>query len=162
MKCRDVERWLILGADGPSDAGRSEALRAHFESCVRCASLKDELEDLRADLPRRGDRALFPPAGLVERTRVRCRELLDAPESRPARPVSRSNGAFRRIPRAVWASTIGLLLLTALILVPFFGDVILSEPLSYVSWVGLGFIVQNVLMLLSSPLLLRKLRRAEA
>jgi len=162
MKCRDVERWLILGADGPSDAGRSEALRAHLESCVRCASLKDELEDLRADLPRRGDRALSPPAGLVERTRARCRELLDAPESRPARPVSRSNGAFRRIPRAVWASTIGLLLLTALILVPFFGDVILSERLSYISWIGFSFIIQNMLMLLASPLLIGRWRRAES
>ena len=160
MKCRDVERWLILGADGASDAGRNDALRAHIGSCVRCASLKDELEGLRTDLPRRGDRALSPPAGLVERTRMRCHELLDAPESRPARPVLRPNGAFRRIPPAVWGATAGLLLLTALILVPFFGDVILSERLSYVSWIGLSFVIQNILMLLASPLLIGRWRRA--
>jgi len=92
---------------------------------------------------------------------MRCHEFLDAPESRPARSVSRANGAFRRIPRAVWAATAGLALLTALILVPFFGDIILSERLSYISWIGLCFVIQNMLMLLASPLLIGRLRRAE-
>jgi hypothetical protein len=160
MKCREVERWLVLGAEEPSDPTGGEALREHLESCSRCAALGDELDELRASLARGEGRDAFPPSALVERTRALCLERLLTPEAAPARTVARANGALRRIPPAVWASTIGLLLLTAFLLVPFFGEVARSEPLSYVSWIGLSFIAQNILMLLFSPLLVARWRRA--
>jgi hypothetical protein len=159
MKCRDVERLLVLGFDKIPDAESREALRAHLEACARCASGAEELEGLRTALPRRGGDIPAPPAALIEKTRILCHEKLRLPEPSPGTPVL--NSRLRRVPPAVWAATAGLLLMTAFILVPFFGEVLLSEPLSYVSWIGLGFIVQNVLMLLSSPLLLRRWRRAE-
>ncbi len=143
----------------PTAATRSAPIS---RSCSRCASLKDELDGLRTGLPRRGDRVPLPPAALLEKTRLRCLERLDALESKPASGISRSNGAFRRIPPAVWAATAGLVFLTALILVPFFGEVLLSERLSYISWIGLSFVVQNVLMLIASPLLIGRWGRAES
>lgn len=161
MKCRDVERRLILGSDEIPDDGGREALRAHLEACPRCASIAEEIDGLRRVLPGGGGVIAAPPAALLEKTRRLCLERLDALESKPVRSAPRLNGAFCRIPPAVWAATAGLALLTALIFVPFFGDVILSERLSYVSWIGLSFIVQNMLMLLASPLLIGRWRRAE-
>ena len=162
MKCRDVERWMAAGNGGDED----EAVRVHLDACPRCASIAGELSGLRGAL---AGRALSePPAALFEKTRRLCLGRLEAMEkagtmgTETARPSARPNGALGRIPPAVWAATVGLLLLTGFLFAPFFGDVLRSEPLSYASWVGLGFIVQNVFMLFFSPLLLRRKRRAEA
>lgn len=162
MKCRDVERELVLRSDEIPNGEVRKALRAHLEACPCCASIANEIERLRRAVPGSGGIPPVLPAALLEETRRLCHERIKAREANPVRPASRLNGAFRRIPPAVWATTAGLLLLTAFILVPFFGEVLLSEPLSYISWVGLGFVVQNVLMLLASPLLFRRVRGAEA
>lgn len=167
MKCRDVERWLVLGNEDAADADARNSLRAHLEACPRCARLAKELDGLRGGLA--GSVRPEPPVALVEKTRRLCVERLAALEASPAeasqspaRAGGLSNGALRRIPPAVWAATAGLLLLTGFFFTPFFGETLRSEPLSYASWVGLGFIVQNVFMLFFSPLLLRRRRRTEA
>jgi anti-sigma factor RsiW len=160
MRCRHVERWLALGRNGAVDDGVLDAVRAHLEACPRCASIEKELDVVRRALA--GSVPSGPPAALFEATRRLCLERLAASEAAPARPVAGLNGALRRVPPAVWAALIGLLLTTAFILAPFFGEALRSEPLSYASWVGLGFLVQNAFMLFFSPLLLRRRRRAEA
>lgn len=166
MKCKDAERWIVAGNGGADDDDAREAALAHLSTCPRCAALVKDLDALRGIL---AGRALSgPPAALVEKTRRLCLDRIEAgttasPRDAAApRPAGSANGALRRIPRGVWAATIGLVVLTGFIFAPFFGEALRSEPLSYASWVGLGFIVQNVFMLFFSPLLLRRKRRAEA
>ena len=166
MKCRDVERRIVAGNGGAGGDIVHDAVLAHIAACPRCAAIVKDLGELRGILAGRGLSA--PPAALAERTRRLCLGRIEAGAtagtavSETMRPVAGANGALRRIPRGVWAATIGLLVLTGFLFAPFFGEVLRSEPLSYASWVGLGFLAQNVFMLFFSPLLLRRRRRAEA
>ena len=88
------------------------------------------------------------PAPLDVSTRRRCRQVL----------IQRS--AFSRIPGMIWAALITLTVLTVILVAPVIGDAAFAGRMwSVAESPHLVFlIIQNGLMLLFAPLLIRRLR----
>lgn len=156
MNCRIVERWLADGPEAAAGAARAAAVAAHLEGCPKCARLARELASLPAALA--GDPGA-PPPELVSRTRSMCLAAVDAAAaSAPGMATARGSSAAVPLPiRALLALLTGLTIVFA---AAFSAAAVESGDWTAASTAGLVLILQNLVMLLCAPLLLRRRRPA--
>jgi anti-sigma factor RsiW len=129
------------------------ALEKHLEGCSACARFGTFWEGLRkAGL--RGNPGMELGAAAAERTRLRCHSEIDFQGLRSASP-----GVERRpssAPRAIIAALLVLTGLTVVFLIPAVEAFFKTQEVTVEAVLVLVLLLQNAVMLLFSPVLLRR------
>jgi len=131
-----------------------EELDEHLATCERCSSFREGLESVR-----RGVEGLARPA-LSDRTEYEVRTLIEnAPSVRggSVEPLPPRWGSFS-IPAYIWAAIPVLIVLTSLIMASGLQDV-LNKTGSFLASTFVALLLQNAVMLVFAPILIRALRR---
>jgi hypothetical protein len=154
MRCKDIERLIIDSSDEALSLEELSAIEAHIAHCALCARFQDDLEKIRIGVKAMPQPAL--PPDLAQKTRVRCHaEISQKPAA--ASKIARLIPSYP-IPKYVWAVLLFLIILTVLIIVPELTEIRWDQSLTFTSVVALSIIIQNALMLLFAPILIRRRR----
>jgi hypothetical protein len=141
MRCKDIERLIIDSSDEALSLEKLSAIEAHIAHCALCARFQDDLEKIRIGVKAMPQPALSPD--LAQKTRVRCHaEISQKPMA--ASKIARLIPSYP-IPKYVWA-------------VLLFTEIRWDQSLTFTSVVALSIIIQNALMLLLAPILIRRRR----
>jgi hypothetical protein len=146
LGCRDIERLLLEGEDRPFAAPERRAVEDHLGACGRCRAFAEDRRALREEIG--SLRWPDPPRALVRGTRRLMLESGTA--AKPAAPP-----AWVLVALALAAVATGVWLAVAL------AGVTPETTLADLPAAGLAavvVIVQNALMLLFAPVVLRKVR----
>lgn len=157
MRCQDFER-LILESD-QRELLREErlALEAHLETCSGCTAFQRFKRSLREKFREASGPALSDK--LSDSVRVRCLAELDSPSRTRAGLDSGRRPAA--VPWPIWAALIVLTGLTVLHLIPGLEEFRQSQKLTPGTIVSLLIILQNAVMLMCTPLLMRRGRLSQ-
>jgi anti-sigma factor RsiW len=154
MRCKDIQRLIIDSADEDLKSEEMRAIERHIAHCALCARFRDDLEKIRTGIQKMPPPIL--PPDLAQKTRLRCyAEMSRQPAAAPK--IARLTPS-EPIPKYVWAVLLPLILLTILIIVPAFKEIRLDQTLTFTSVVALTIIIQNAVMLLFAPILIRRHR----
>ena len=142
MRCPQAESVLIEGMDEQS-ATIQVQLQTHLENCPQCRKFAEELQVLRTD------------AAVLAAT--------DAPEALSNTVLNKCRSEFResaqffhgKIPVWIRVCTGLLFLLTVLWAYPVIKDLITEERVSYSTGLVINLVIQNAVMLLFAPLVIR-------
>jgi anti-sigma factor RsiW len=158
MKCKDIENLVIESSSERLDEETKEEMERHMKDCVRCARLEEEMAGIRNAFPRQSRPAL--PQDLDERTYQLCRTEMTSPQREGE--VFGGKAWLKSIPFSIKAAFISLIVLTVIWTVPLLRELKLEESLSVAAIILLSLIFQNTVMLIFSPLLLRRFRMKRA
>lgn len=152
MRCQDFERLML--ELGERELLREErlALDEHLETCPGCAAFRSFRGDIRRYLQEAAGPALSDE--LSDSVRLRCRAELDSLSRTPAGQDSGRRPAA--VPWPIWAALLVLTGLTVLFLIPGLEEFRQSQELTLGTVLVLLVILQNALMLLCAPLLMRR------
>jgi signal transduction histidine kinase len=152
MRCKDIERLIIDSSDEDLSAEELSAIEKHVASCALCVRFRDDLEKIRMGI-KVMPQPVLPPA-LAQKTRLRCQaEISQQPAA--AKKIAKLIPSDP-IPKYVWAVLLPLILLTVFVIVPVFKEIRLDQTLTFTSVVALTIIIQNAVMLLFAPILIRR------
>ncbi len=154
MRCKDIERLIIESSDEDLSLEELSAIEKHVACCALCARFQDEFEKIRMGV-KTMPQPILPP-DLAQKTRLRCQaEISQQPAAvtKIAKLIPSDP-----IPKYVWAVLLPLILLTVLVIVPIFKEIRLDQTLTFASAVALTIIIQNAVMLLFAPILIRRRR----
>jgi len=154
MKCSEMERLIIESSSVSSDEETKNEMERHMKDCVRCARLEEDMAGIRAALLGQSGPEL--PQDLDEKTRQLC--LATLASSQVNREISDGKAWLESIPLSIKVAFISLIVLTAVCSLPLLRQLMLEESLSVAAIIMLSMIVQNAVMLIFSPLLLRRFR----
>ena len=145
MRCLRVENILIEGMPEQSAAIPAQ-VRAHLEHCPQCRRLAEDLQKLRRKAASLA--AISAPEATAGSVLRRCRlELRTGIQPLPA-----------RVPVWVQACAGLLLVLTILWVYPVLEDFMKEESVNYSTGLVIALLVQNTIMLLFAPLIIRIFR----
>jgi hypothetical protein len=154
MRCKDIQRLIIDSSDEDLSSEELRAIEKHAAHCSLCARFRDDLEKIRIGI-KKIPQPVLPP-DLAQKTRLRCyAEISRQPAAAPK--IARLTPS-EPIPKYVWAVLLALILLTVFIIVPLFKEIRLDQTLTFTSVVALTIIIQNAVMLLFAPILMRRQR----
>ncbi len=154
MRCKDIERLIIESSDEDLSLEELGAIEKHIAHCALCARFQDDLEKIRMGVKTMTQPVL--PPDLAQKTRLRCQAELSrqpAAASKIARLIPSDS-----IPKYVWAALLPLILLTVFVLAPTLKEIRLDQTLTFASVAALTIIIQNAVMLLFAPILIRRRR----
>jgi anti-sigma factor RsiW len=154
MQCKDIERLIIVSSEEELSPEESRVVEQHLEQCAHCASLRDDLEKIRLGITTM-PKPVLPP-DLARKTRQRCLEEMRLRPASPERAFAQTRSS--PIPKYVWAALIPLIILTVLLIVPVMMEIRLDQTLTFKSAAVLSLIIQNAVMLIFAPILIRKYR----
>jgi len=155
MKCKDIERIVIASSGRLPDSKQLNEIRLHLEHCSRCLRLKEDMESLRSLLKRRAEPNL--PEDLDKKTYQKCLSKIHSLQNNKKKVNLQQQ--LQSIPIHMKVVFISLLVLTVIWIFPFFQDFgLVGETLSVSTIFGLFWIIQNAMMLLFTPLLIRRFR----
>lgn len=149
MTCKEFQMLLINDRPDRISQQQIRSLARHVETCRECRVFREQLNRLRQKLEK--TRAARLPARLDRMTRQHC-----LAELRKIEPGPRYRG--KRVPRLVYGALLALIVVTLILIFPVIGDLSLAPPLTPGKILAVGLILQNAVMLLLSPLLIRKYR----
>ncbi len=154
MRCKDIERLIIDSSDEDLSLEQLSAIEGHVAHCALCTRFQDDLEKIRIGIKAMPQPVVAPD--LAQKTRVRCH----AEMSRRPAAYSKIARLIRSdpIPKYVWAAILPIILLTVFVTVPAFKEIRLDQTLTFTSVVALTIIIQNAVMLLFAPILIRRRR----
>lgn len=155
MRCKDIERLIIDSSDEELSAEELKAIEKHVAHCALCARFQEDLEKIRIGIKAMPQPVL--PPGLAQETRIRCQAEMSR-EPAAATKIARLTPS-ESIPKSVWAALLPLILLTVFLIIPVFKEIRLDQTLTSASVVALTIIIQNAVMLLFAPILIRRYRR---
>jgi len=144
-RCRDVERLVLEGEDREYSAGEKRFVEEHLSGCVRCRGFAEYRAFVREELA--GVQWPTPPEELVLKTR---RMLSDAGTSKTA-----------ILPAWVFVALAAVTIITSICLAIALPDINPDTTLADLPFAGraaIFIIVQNALMLLCAPVVLRTAR----
>ncbi len=152
MRCKDIELLIIDSSDEDLSLEELSAIEKHVAHCALCARFRDDLKDIRMGIKTMPQPVL--PPDLAQKTRLRCQaEMSQQPAAakKTAKLIPSDT-----IPKYVWAALLPLILLTVLVIVPIFKEIRLDQTLKFTSAAALTIIIQNAVMLLFAPILIRR------
>jgi hypothetical protein len=152
MRCKDIERLIIDSSDENLSSEELRTIEKHVARCALCARFQEDLEKIRMGV-KTIPQPVLPP-DLAQKTRHRClAELSQQPAvaTKIAKLIPSDP-----IPKYVWAALLPLILLTVLVIAPIFKEIRLDQTLKFTSVVALTIIIQNAVMLLFAPILIRR------
>jgi hypothetical protein len=145
MRCLQIENILIEGMPEQSAAIPAQ-VRAHLEHCPQCSRLAEDLQKLRREAAFLA--AISAPEATAGSVLKMCRsELRAGIQPLPA-----------RVPVWVRACAGLLLVLTILWVYPVLEDFFTEESINYNTSLVIALLVQNTIMLLFAPLVIRIFR----
>ena len=150
MKCKDVERLILDMSEGEENKYKIEEIKHHISHCSKCATLEDDLKNIRDYLLKMP--FPIPAEEFFEKTRALCNSeigKISLPEKRLIRPP---------IPKYIWAAFSTLLILTGVLMLPLGIEISVEEPLSFQTIGVLIILVRNLVMLFFAPVLIHKIR----
>ncbi len=154
MRCKDIEHLIIESSDEDLSLEELSTIEKHIAYCALCARFQDELEKIRIGV-KTIPQPILPP-DLAQKTRLRCQAEMNqrpAAASKIARLIPSDP-----IPKYVWAALLPLILLTVFVLAPTLKEIRLDQTLTFTSATALTIIIQNAVMLLFAPILIRRRR----
>jgi Putative zinc-finger len=146
LSCRDVERLIIAGEDRELSMGERRLVDDHRRGCERCRDFAADRTVIREEMA--AIRWPAPPDRLVLVTR---RMILES------EPASRSTAVPAWVLVAMAVIAIGTALWLAISLADVTPDMTLAD-LPVAGLAAVFIIIQNALMLLFAPVLLRTVR----
>ena len=154
MKCKQAEKLIIeLSQTGLDPAIKAE-LDAHVFDCPKCTSFREKFQMIHQGI----DEIKYPDpsTAILEKTIALCHdELIEQDE---IYGFEKYHPETIRIPRFVWYAFGMLLILTVAWGVPVIREVVKSQIITRQAIMVLTVIVQNLMMLIFSPVLLRRLK----
>jgi len=154
MRCKDIERLIIDSSDEDLSLEELGTIEKHVAHCALCARFRDELEKIRMGVKTIPQPILLPD--LAQKTRLKCQaEISQQPAT--ATKIAKLIPSDP-IPKYVWAALLPLILLTVFVLAPTLKGVRLDQTLTFASAAALTIIIQNAVMLLFAPILIRRRR----
>jgi hypothetical protein len=154
MRCKDIERLIIDSSDEDLSTEELSTIEKHIAHCALCARFQDEFEKIRMGIKSIPQPVLSPD--LAQKTRLRCQaEISQQPAA--ATKIAKLSPSDP-IPKYVWAVLLPLILLTVFVLAPTLKGIRLDQTLTFTSVVALTIIIQNAVMLLFAPILIRRRR----
>ena len=152
MRCKDIERLIIDSSDEVLSLEELSAIEEHVAHCALCARFQEDLEKIRIGVKAMPQPPL--PPDLAQKTRVRCHaEISRRPAA--ASKIARLVPSYP-IPKYVWAVLLFLIFLTVVVIVPELTKIRWDQSLTFTSVAALSIIIQNALMLLFAPILIRR------
>ena len=152
MPCRDIKKSILQSEGKDWTLDEHLAVQSHIKQCQKCAGLLSDLQGFRNKLKQFDQ--LKPPAPLVEQTRNRCYRVIDNLQAEEmATPLKKTVAS---LPGFVQAAVTALIILTGFVVVPNLKDIDLSQPLSFKMILTLSLLIQNAVMLIISPILIRR------
>ncbi len=153
MKCKDIEKLIIESSGEFSSLEERERILSHIQHCSRCSRLQEDLGNLRGLLNRGCEPDL--PEDLDKKTYLKClSEIYSLQNDKKKESLQKQ---LQSIPLYMKVVFISLLALTIFWIFPFFEDFgFADENLSFSTILGLFWIIQNIMMLLFAPLLIRR------
>ena len=154
MKCKQAEKLIIeLSQTGLDPAIKAE-LDAHVFDCPKCTSFREKLHTIHRGI----DEIKHPDPSIVllDRTIALCHdELIEQDE---IYVVEKYHPEAIQIPKFVWYAFGMLLILTVAWAVPVLKEVLKSQTITRQGIMVVTVIIQNLMMLIFSPVLLRWLK----
>lgn len=155
MKCKDIEHLVLASSGKLPDSKQLHAIHLHVEHCIRCSRLKEDIESLRSLIQQRPNLVL--PEDLDKKTYLRCQKEIQSLQNNKKKVSLQHH--LQTIPIHMKVVFISLLVVTVIWIFPFFKDFgFVGESLSLPTIFGLFLIIQNAMMLLFAPLLIRRFR----
>ncbi len=156
MKCKDIERLVIASSGRLPDSKQLNAIHLHVEHCLRCSRLKEDVESLRSLIQQRPDLDL--PEDLDKKTYQKCLSEIQSLQKNKQKVKLRQ--PLQSIPKYMKGVFIFLLVVMVIWFFSFFEDFGIGggESLSMPTIFGMFLIIQNAMMLLFAPLLIRLIR----
>jgi len=156
MKCKDIERLVIASSGKLPDSKQFHAIHLHVEHCTKCSRLKEDMESLRSLLQQRPDPVF--PEDLDKKTHQKCLSEIQSLQKNKQRAGFQQH--LQSIPIHMKVVFISLLVV---MVIWFFSNIENfgsggGESLSMPTIFGLFLIIQNAMMLLFAPLLIRRFR----
>ncbi len=156
MKCKDIERLVIASSDKLPDSKQLHAIHLHVEHCIKCSRLKEDVESLRSLLQQRTNLAL--PEELDKKTYQMCKNEIQSLQKNAHGTSFRQH--MQTIPLHMKIAFISLPVVMVIWVFSFIEDIGTGggEFLSMPTIFCLFLIIQNAMMLLFAPLLIRRFR----
>jgi len=156
MKCKDIEGLIIASSGGLVDSKQLNAIYLHVEHCNRCLRLREDIESIRGLLQQRPNPVL--PEDLDKKTYQKCQSEIQSLQKNTQRINFRHH--MQSIPIHMKVAFISFLVVMVIWMFSFFEDFGSGggESLSMPTIFGLFLIIQNAMMLLFAPLLIRRFR----
>jgi anti-sigma factor RsiW len=154
MRCRDIRHLVIDDAGQDLAPEVRQGMEKHLDRCERCARFRESMEAVSQgvkDLPRP-----LPSDSVDNEVRTLLQDA-DASRRYPAAPLP-SRWDSISIPRLIWAAIPVLVVLTALLMATGLQD-ILDETGSFLGATFVALLLQNAVMLVFAPILIKALRR---
>ncbi len=152
MRCKDIEHLIIESSDEDLSLEELSTIEKHIARCALCARFQDDLEKIRMGV-KTIPQPILPP-DLAQNTRRRCQaEISRRPAA--AKKIARLIPSDS-VPKYVWAALLPLILLTVLVIAPTLKEIRLDQTLTFASAAALTIIIQNAVMLLFAPILIRR------
>lgn len=156
MKCKDIKSLIIASSGGLPDSKQIQTIDLHVEHCSRCSHLREDMESLR-DLLQQKTKFILPE-DLDRKTYQMCQSEIQSLQKNPQRIKFRQH--MQSIPIHMKVAFVFLLVVMVIWMFSLFEDFGSGggESLSMPTIFGLFLIIQNVMMLLFAPLLIRRFR----
>jgi len=149
MRCKQAEKLIIELSQTELDSDIKSELDTHVLNCAKCASFRENLQMIHQGIKK--IKAPDPSQDLLEKTGAFCHsEIIGQAES--------FHRATIKTPKFVWVACGALLILTIAWAVPVLKEVVKSQIITRQAILIITIIVQNLIMLLFSPVLLRRLK----
>lgn len=154
MKCNQAEKLIIELSATRLDPAIKAELDAHVFDCPKCTSFREKLHKIQQSIGK--IKHPDPSNELLDRTIALCHDELV--EQGEIYGFAKYHPEGIRIPKFVWYAFGILLILTAGWAVPVLREVVKSRTVTQQAIMVLTVIIQNLLMLIFSPVLLRRLK----
>lgn len=152
MRCQDFERLILESGERELAQEERTVLQEHLEICSDCAALQSFRGDIRRYLQEPTGAELS--AEFSDNVRLRCRAEVESLSARRAGKDVQKRPAT--VPWTIWAALLVLTGLTLSFLIPGLDEWRRSQKLTLGTALVLVVILQNALMLLFTPLLMRR------
>ena len=154
MKCKQAEKLIIEWSQTGLDPAIKTELDDHVLDCLKCSSFMKKTQMIHQSI---GEiEQPDPSVALLDRTIALCHAELT--KQNEIYVVEKYHPEVIRIPKFVWYAFGMLLILTAAWAIPVLREVVKSKIITRQVIMVLTVIIQNLMMLIFSPVLLRRLK----
>ncbi|HEX9973591.1 MAG TPA: hypothetical protein VGD14_16080, partial [bacterium] len=153
MKCKQAEQWIIELSQTGLDPEIKNKLDHHVLHCSKCSAFKKDFDNIQKATHK--IKTVTPSAELLEKTIALCQDELA--EQKESQAFGKFRPKTTNVPKFVWISFGMLFILTIAWAVPVIKEALETHTITRQSIIVIILMIQNLVMLIFSPVLLRML-----